>query len=130
MSDDIRTEVLALGARWVDAEQNADTATLDEISTPDFRLVGPFGFVLDKSQWLDRYDSGDFATRSLVWDDVEIRDHGATAIAIGHHTQQATYQGRPADGRFRTTHVFVRDAGRWLLASLHLSQATPPAPPA
>jgi hypothetical protein len=64
------------------------------------------------------------------WVDVEIRDHGATAIAIGHHIQQATYQGRPADDRFRTTHVFGRDAGRGLLASLHLSQAAPPAPPA
>ncbi len=128
MSDDTRSQILDLGARWVEAETRGDTTTLDEIATADFRLVGPFGFVLDKPQWLDRYRSGDFATGSLVWDDVEIREHGDTAIAIGQHTQQATYQGRPADGRFRTTHVYVRAAGRWMLASLHLSQAAPPVP--
>ena len=41
-----------LGARWVAAEMTGDTDTLETIVTDDFRLVGPFGFVLDKDQWL------------------------------------------------------------------------------
>ena len=51
--------------RWVDAELAADVDTLDALVTDDFRLVGPFGFVLDKQQWLDRYRSGDFTTTTL-----------------------------------------------------------------
>lgn len=130
MTNDTRAEILAVGTRWASAEQSADTAALDELTAPDFRLVGPFGFVLDKAQWLDRYAPGGLVTSSLTWDEVQVRDFGETAIAIGRQTQQATYQGRPADGQFRVTHVFVRGGGRWQLASMHLSLAAPPARPA
>jgi ketosteroid isomerase-like protein len=123
------TDIRALGARWAQAEQDGDTTTLADLAAADFRLVGPFGFVLDKTQWLARYATGDLVTRSLVWDEVEVRDFDGTAVAIGRQTQRATYQGRPADGQFRVTHVFIRAAERWLLASLHLSQAAPPVPP-
>ncbi|MDQ6773882.1 MAG: nuclear transport factor 2 family protein [Candidatus Dormibacteraeota bacterium] len=121
-----RNEILALGARWAAAEQSADTAVLDEIAAPEFRLVGPFGFVLDKKQWLERYLTGDLVTTALEWSEVEVRDFGPAAVSIGKHTQTATYQGRPADGAFRVTHVFVREGGHWMLVSLHLSQAAPP----
>ena len=129
MTTDTRTEILALGARWADAERNADTTVLAELAADDFRLVGPFGFVLDKTQWLGRYAPGALVTSSLTWDDVEVRDFGQTAIAIGQQTQQATYQGCRSDGQFRVTHVYVRDQDRWQLASLHVSQAAPPEPP-
>ncbi|HUZ51379.1 MAG TPA: nuclear transport factor 2 family protein [Streptosporangiaceae bacterium] len=121
MSSDTRAEILGLGTRWAEAEQRADTASLDELSADNFRLVGPFGFVLDKAQWLGRYLTGGLAASSLVWEDVEARDFGDTAIAIGRHTQRATYQGRPADGQFRVTHVFVRGSGGWQLANVQLS---------
>lgn len=129
MSSDTRTEILALGTRWAEAEQSADTGFLDQVTANRFRLVGPFGFVLNKTQWLDRYVTGGLVTSSLIWGEVEVANFGDTAIAIGRQTQQATYRGRPADGAFRVTHVFVRDGGRWLLASMHLSQAAPPARP-
>jgi ketosteroid isomerase-like protein len=129
VTSDTRAEILALGARWAQAERTADVAALAELAADDFRLVGPFGFVLDKAQWMARYAPGELVTSSLEWDEVEVRDFGATAIAIGRHTQQATYQGRPADGQFRVMHVFVRDGDRWALASLHLSLAAPPARP-
>jgi hypothetical protein len=78
MSSDTRTEILALGTRWAEAEQSADAGFLDQVTANGFRLVGPFGFVLD-----------------LV-------------------------------GPFG----FVLDKTcRWLLASMHLSQAAPPARP-
>ncbi|MCW2490973.1 MAG: hypothetical protein JWN47_337 [Frankiales bacterium] len=124
------TEIRVLGSRWAQAEQDGDTSTLAHLAAADFRLVGPFGFVLDRAQWLDRYASGDLTSQSLVWDDVEVRDFGQTAIAIGRQTQQASYRGRPADGQFRVTQIFVRQNERWLLASLHLSQASPPPRPA
>jgi ketosteroid isomerase-like protein len=129
MSTDTRAEILAIGARWAAAEQDGDAGTLGEIAADDFALVGPFGFVLDKAQWLERYTTGGLTTSSLVWDEVEVRDFGQTAIAIGRQTQRAAYRGQPADGQFRVSHVFVRETGRWMLASLHLSLAAPPARP-
>ncbi len=121
-------EILALGKRWAEAEQRADTVVLAELAVDEFRLVGPFGFILDKTQWLERYQTGVLDTKSLSWDEVEVRDFGDTAIAIGRHTQQATYGGRSADGQFRITHVFVRaaDSG-WRIANIQLSQLAGPA---
>jgi hypothetical protein len=79
------------------------------------------GFVLDKQQWLERYRTGDLITSALTWDEVTVRSYGDTAVAIGRHTQQASYRGQPSDGQFRATHIAVRTAGRWQLAGIQLS---------
>ncbi len=79
------------------------------------------GFVLDKQQWLERYRTGDLITSALTWDEVTVRSYGDTALAIGRHTQQASYRGQPSDGQFRATHIAVRTAGRWQLAGIQLS---------
>ena len=126
-------QIRDVGARWVDAELAADVDTLDALATDDFRLVGPFGFVLDKEQWLDRYRSGDFSTATLDWRDVDVREYGDSAVAIGIQAQEAAYKGSPSNGEFRISHVFVRDGGAWRIASMQLSPtafAPPPGAPA
>ncbi len=119
-------DIMGLGELWAKAERAGDVETLARLADDDFRLVGPFGFVLDKQQWLDRYRSGALQTRSLAWDEVSIVDHGPVAIAVGKQVQQAAYQGHASDGEFRVTHIFARKAGGWRLVGMHLSQAAPP----
>lgn len=136
MSTDVTDDqaaILELGARWADAEVAKDLATLDAVAHPDLRLVGPFGFVLDRQQWLDRYQPGQLDTTALTWDDVELRVLGDTAISIGRQRQRASFQGRPSDGDFRITHVFVRNPAAgdgWLIVGIHLSPIMQPGPPA
>jgi ketosteroid isomerase-like protein len=126
---DITTEIQEVGARWADAEQRGDVPALDALTTDDFTLVGPVGFVLGKQQWLDRYRGGDLRTESLSWDEVAVRDYGDAAVAIGKQTQRAEYRGQRADGEFRTTHVFVRASdGSWKLAGLHVGMLGGPPP--
>ena len=86
-------EIRQLGERWAAAEVAGDTSTLGSMITDDFRLVGPFGFVLDRQQWLDRYRSGDFST-ALSWHDVEIREYGDAAVSIGTQTQEPPTKAR------------------------------------
>jgi ketosteroid isomerase-like protein len=117
-----------LDRRWADAERRSDVAALEALTTNDFTLVGPLGFVLDREQWLQRYRNGDLVTRSLRWDDVEVREYDGAAVAVGRHTQEASYRGTPADGSFRATHIAVRRDGRWLLAGMHLSPIGGPPP--
>jgi ketosteroid isomerase-like protein len=123
-------QIRDLGARWVDAELTADVDTLDTLATDDFRLVGPFGFVLDKQQWLDRYRSGDFSTTAMTWTDVDVREYGDSAITIGTQSQEAAYKGSPSNGDFRITHMFVRNGDRWQMAGMQLSPTTFSPPPA
>jgi len=118
-----------IGMRWAEAEIAGDVGTLDALATDDFRLVGPFGFVLDKEQWLDRYRSGDFVTTSMTWHDIETRDYGDSAVTIATLSQDAAYQGTPASGDFRVGHVFVRRGGEWAIANIQVSLAAPPGPP-
>jgi ketosteroid isomerase-like protein len=117
-----------LGSRWAEAEQRGDVDALDALSTDDFTLVGPLGFVLHKPAWLDRYRTGALVTHSLLWDEIEVRDYGDAAVAVGCHTQRAEYQGNPADARLRGTHVAVRRGEDWLLAGVHLSPIGGPPP--
>src|SRR5262245_22090459 len=91
-------EIRELGRRWAAAEQCGDVAALQAMSTDDFTLVGPAGFVLEREQWFAGYRSGALRIQALTWDDVRVRDYGDTAVAIGVRTQEATYQGGPAGG--------------------------------
>jgi ketosteroid isomerase-like protein len=121
-------EIHTVLQRLTQAEQDGDVAALDTVTTDDFTLVGPLGFLLDKDQWLDRYRSGALTTDLLTWEPDSVRRHGDTAIAIGAQDQRARYQGHPVDARLRATHVLLRRDARWRLACTHLSPiGEPPA---
>lgn len=114
-------QITALGRTWAAAELNGDAETLAAISADDFAFVGPAGFVLHREQWVHRYDTGVLRTKSLDWTDVEVRDYGDTAVAVGVHTQQADHGENSADGTFRITHIAVRRGADWKLAGIHMS---------
>ena len=121
--------ILDLGRRWADAELHGDAATLDTLLADDFVGIGPFGYVLSRQQWLDRYRTGDLKNEEFAWQDVDVRDYGDTAVAAGIQAQRAIARGREVAGRFRATHVVVRRDGRWQLAGVQLSGPIPDTPP-
>ncbi|MBV8997993.1 MAG: DUF4440 domain-containing protein [Solirubrobacterales bacterium] len=97
--NDQHTEIHAieeLETAWSQAEMRADTGTLEAISTSDFTLVGPLGFVLDKEQWLERYRSGDLVTDSLSLEDPAIRVYRDAAVTLARTSSALhTRAGRP-----------------------------------
>jgi ketosteroid isomerase-like protein len=112
-----------LDRRWTEAEVRADVPALIAMSTQDFTLVGPVGFVLDRAGWAARYEQG-LHTTALRFEPGDTRLYGDTAVTVGRQVQAGTYRGRPVDGEFRVTRIAVRgrdgDAG-WRLAGLHFS---------
>jgi ketosteroid isomerase-like protein len=120
-------DILTTGQQWAEAESRGDTGTLATLITDDFHVVGPVGFVLDRQQYLGRYQGG-FTPEAVSWDEVEIGDHGDAAVTVGAVTQQASFQGQRADGRFRVSHVFVREDGGWKIAHVHYSTIGGPPP--
>jgi hypothetical protein len=120
-------QVLELGRQWASAERLGEAAALEPLLAPDFLLVGPLGFMLDKTQYLGSRRSADLRHESLVWEDVGVRVYDNAAVAVGSLTQRSTYQGRDASGRFRVTQVAVRYGDRWSIVGLHYSPiALPP----
>ncbi|WP_280361553.1 nuclear transport factor 2 family protein [Nocardia wallacei] len=113
--------VLALCRRWVTAELAGDATLLDRLGTDDFTLVGPAGFVLDRTQWLARFTPGALRIDRLDWAPDSVREYGDAAVVVGIQDQEASFAGRRADGRFRVTHTAVRQDGEWLLATIQFS---------
>jgi hypothetical protein len=121
-------ELRVLERRLIEAEISSDAATLDQLATDDFTLVGPAGFVLDKQQWLDRYRQGDLVTHSLRFEDTITRIYTTAAVTVGRHIQRAEYREHPANAEFRATQIAIHDGTQWRLAGLHLSPIGGPPP--
>ena len=119
-------QVLELGQRWAAAERAGDTDALAPLLADDFLLVGPLGFMLDKTQYLGSRRSGDLQHQSLEWADVRVRIYAEAAVAVGAQTQRSTYQGHDASGRFRVTQIAVRRGDHWTVVGLHYSPIAPP----
>jgi ketosteroid isomerase-like protein len=118
-------QIHELVRQWADAESHGDADALDALMTADCALIGPRGFVLDRSQTLDRYRSGALRTEAFSWSDVGVREYGTTAVVVGIVTQRASYRGQDASGTFRATQIAVQQAGRWKCAGLQFSGPIP-----
>jgi uncharacterized protein (TIGR02246 family) len=110
---------------WAAAELHGDTTFLGRVLADDFVGVGPRGFMLTKEQWIARHEAGNLKYESFGLDEVDVRPYGDAAVAVCRQTAEGVYEDE--NGRydiheqFRATLVFVKQQGRWLLASLHLS---------
>jgi hypothetical protein len=120
--------IIDLCRRWADAEVQGDAATLDQLAIDGFLLVGPAGFILERPAWLSRFGPEALTMEALRWEPDHVREHGESAVVVGVQTQQATYAGNRADGRFRVTHVVVARPDGPRLAAIQYSPLGGPGP--
>lgn len=115
--------------RWVAAELQGVATELESVLHPSFLFAGPYGYLMDRAEWLSRLTAGTryhaVATALTFTADVPARFVGDTALVVGTLTQAGTAQGEPYDGRYRATLVLVQDDGRRIVG-LHLSLREPP----
>ena len=113
------SEIIETGQRWAMAERTSDVNALRDLLADGFRAVGPVGFVLDKEQWIGRHDDARYD--KLAFENVDVRQFGDVAVAIGDQRQDGVFRGHHVEGTFRMTQVLTHDDGRWRVASLHVS---------
>ena len=98
-----------------------DSATLDRLWHPDLIFIGLNGQQSTKATRLagQRTASPRSTGETNVNDEVEIRiEHGNTAVVTVVSTWTTPGEASVSVSRYRTLHVWTRDAGRWrLLAS-------------
>lgn len=118
-------------AAWTDAETNGDATAMADLLTDDFTAVGPLGFTLSKSDWLDRHGEGGLKYRDFRLADTTVREYGDAAVIIGTQHADGTFSGHPVPGTLRVTLVAARVGGGWRLSTAHMSfvAGTPGAPP-
>jgi ketosteroid isomerase-like protein len=110
---------------WATAELNGDTRTLGRLLTDDFIGIGPFGFMLTKEQWLDRYRPDGLRNNTFALDETRVRTYGDAAIVTGRQVQSGSYQGKALPPGGRATLIWVQGNGGWQLAGWHLSPIAP-----
>jgi len=120
-------DVLAkLGENLRKAELLGDVVVLGDVLAPDFRGIGPRGFLLTKEDWLAKHRTGDLKYEAFERSEITVRTYGDAAIMTSRESTKALYKGREVPGGdYRATHVFVRQEGRWRLAGIHLSPILP-----
>ena len=130
MTEADTAELEDLGRRWAQAEVAQDLATLAELAHPDFLLVGPLGFVLDREQWLDRYASGDFVTTALDWRDLTCGSSATRRWSSGSMINRPRTAGSPTTANSEQPTCWSATPPRWQLVGMHLSPiAAPPGRP-
>jgi catechol 2,3-dioxygenase-like lactoylglutathione lyase family enzyme len=117
-------EIHELASRWAAAEVDSEVEALDGLLAEEFLGVGPFGFVLDKPAWLDRF-AGGLHNRALSFADLQVRVHGYSAVVVGVLDQQATFNDFDTSGRYRISFVVSRYGGRWKITSCHIGPLDP-----
>ena len=129
MTSTLPTDLQRLVDRWAAAERAGDPSELDALLHEQFVFVGPYGYLLDRQEWLARFVPGDrhytaFSTFTFTAD-IPTRVVGDTALVVGTQRQTGVHQGERVDGHYRGTLVLVRDP-EWLVTGLHLSLPEPP----
>ncbi|MFG3257107.1 nuclear transport factor 2 family protein [Streptomyces sp. NPDC048172] len=115
-------------AAWTRAEREGDAQALDGLLHPDFLAVGPYGFLLHRKQWLERFGHGLAYSAFEFTPDAPTRYVGGNAFVVGTQAQEGMHRAQPIEGSFRVTLVFAEDDD-WQLVAMHLSLRNPPGAP-
>lgn len=108
----------ALNTDYIDSVQNSDVRRFDEILSAEFYCSNPDGSLVDRAAFLMQ-TAQRVAIRNLRAEDVLIRIIGDTAI-IHARTSYMKPDGTPGGGRY--TDVWMRQNGRWLCVSAHVTR--------
>jgi len=110
--------LMALNTDYINSVQHSDVKRFDEILAPEFYCSNPDGSLVDRAGFL-KQTAQPVAIRSLKAEDVLIRIMNETAII---HARTAYQKPDGSTGGGRYTDVWMRQGGRWLCASAHVTR--------
>lgn len=116
-------DVLSAERSWFDGLLAARVPQLEALLTQDFLIIDvSSGTEADRALLLGAIGAGQLRFAAIDVLESRTRSYGETVIVTGRTRMQGTFQGQPFGAHSRYTHVFVRQEGRWRLAS---AQGTP-----
>lgn len=113
----VEDQLVTLDKAWTAAELKGDKKAAGALVAEDFVGTTQRGQIQNKAE----YVAGITANADMVKaDDYKITIHGNTAIM----THRSTVEG-VRNIQFRSTHVWMKRGGKWLIVAHHGSQITP-----
>jgi hypothetical protein len=114
----VEEQLILLDRAWTSAELKGDKKAAGALLADDFVGTTQRGEIENKTQYL----AGVAANSDMVKaDDYRVTIHGDIAIM----THRATVEG-VRNMQFRSTHVWIKRNGKWLILAHHGSQISPP----
>ena len=113
-----RDALTALNTDYINSVQHSDVKRFDEILAPEFYCSNPDGSLLGRAAFLTQ-TAKPVTIKHLRAEDVLIRIMGETAI-IHARTSYLKPDGSAGGGRY--TDVWMRQDGRWLAVSAHVTR--------
>ena len=114
--EETQKEVLQVEKEMTEASAKADVKALDRIFAADLVWTAR-GDVLNKSQVLTDFQSGNDRLSQPNHFDIHLHVYGNTVILTGRSTSTVRYKGRISHGPRLYTQVYVKLDGRWQLVS-------------
>jgi len=118
---EVAEEIQRVDRERIQAQVNADSATLDRIYADDFIGIGPSGTLRTKKDVLADFASGSLKFQSITTDDVRIRVYGNAAVETGLSTMKGQDAEIVVPEENRFTRVWIKQGGRWRLVANHYS---------
>ena len=114
----VEDQLIQLDKAWTSAELKGDKKAAEALLADDFVGTTQRGEIENKTQYLASVMPNSDMVKA---DDYKITIHGDIAIM----THRSTVDG-VRNIQFRSTHVWIKRNGRWLLLAHHGSQISPP----
>lgn len=123
-NDKATEDLIAFRNKYIDAEENRDTAYLQKILADNFFALNPQGRLLNKEQQLANLTRPDRILKVLNARDTHVQFYGNGTVAVltEHVTVQGTDKGQPFGGELRFLRVFAKQGGEWKVV---LAQSSP-----
>lgn len=116
----IEHEILQLSHDWMDAVRVQDRAAVERILADEFALTSTLPSAFDKQKYLQ--DMAAVSVNSFRFHDSSVRVYGDVVVVRTHLSWDASFDGKPWQGDFNITDVWVRRDGRWQVVTRHSSR--------
>ena len=114
----VEDQLIQLDKAWTSAELKGDKKAAEALLADDFVGTTQRGEIENKTQYLASVMPNSDMVKA---DDYKITVHGDIAVM----THRSTVEG-VRNIQFRSTHVWIKRNGKWLLLAHHGSQVSPP----
>ncbi len=123
-NDKAAQEVIDFRNRYIEAEENRDTAFLEKILADDFFALNPQGKLLNKAQQLENLKRPERTLKVLNPRETHVQFYanGDVAVLTEHVTVDGHDKGVPFGGEYRFLRVFAKQNGNWKVV---LAQGSP-----
>ncbi len=120
-----KQQIMALETQAAEAATKGDTNFWDAHTTADYVRVYQDGRVADKNELRAAFTSGALKYSSISMTEEIVHIYGNSAVVVARLSVQGTSRGKPIDGDYRITRVWVKQGPDWKIAAFQSTKIPP-----